>query len=65
MSYHFLTSIKEFWKGKKVNLASILEKAAFYFADHIAVIEKDKPMRFNQFNRDASRVAALPTPTPG
>ena len=58
MSYNFLTSIEEVWKGKKVNIASILEKVAFYFPDHIAVIDKDKSIRFNQFNRDASRVAS-------
>ncbi len=41
-----------------MNIASILEKAALYFPKHIAVIEKDKPIRFNQFNRDANRVAS-------
>ena len=41
-----------------MNIASILEKAAFYFPDHIAVIDSDKSIRFNQFNRDASRVAS-------
>ncbi len=41
-----------------MNIASILEKAAFYFSEHVAVIDKDKSIRFNQFNRDASRVAS-------
>ena len=41
-----------------MNIASILEKVAFYFPDHIAVIDNDKSIRFNQFNRDASRVAS-------
>jgi long-chain acyl-CoA synthetase len=41
-----------------MNIASILEKAAFYFPHYIAVIDNDKPIHFNQFNRDASRVAS-------
>ena len=41
-----------------MNIASILEKAAFYFPDYLAVIDKEKSIRFNQFNRDASRVAS-------
>jgi long-chain acyl-CoA synthetase len=53
-----LTFIEEVWKGKKLNIASILEKAAFYFPEHIAVIEEDKPIRFNKFNRDANRIAS-------
>ena len=49
---------KRILERKKVNIASILEKAAFYFPDHLAVIDKDKPIGFNEFNRDASRVAS-------
>lgn len=41
-----------------MNIASILEKAACYFPEQIAVIENDKSVRFNQFNRVASRVAS-------
>jgi long-chain acyl-CoA synthetase len=41
-----------------LNIASILEKAALYFPDYFAVIDNDKSIRFNQFNRDASRVAS-------
>ena len=41
-----------------MNIASILEKAAFFFPDHVAVIQKDKPIRFNRFNDDASRIAS-------
>ncbi|MBW2517528.1 MAG: AMP-binding protein, partial [Deltaproteobacteria bacterium] len=41
-----------------MNIASILEKAAFFFPDHIAVIANDKPIGFDQFNRDAGRVAS-------
>jgi len=41
-----------------LNIASILEKAAFFFPDHVAVVQKDKPIRFNRFNDDASRIAS-------
>jgi long-chain acyl-CoA synthetase len=41
-----------------VNIASILEKAAFFFPDNVAVIDNDKSIGFNQFNRDANRVAS-------
>ena len=41
-----------------MNIASILEKASFYFPDHLAVIDNEKSIRFNQFNHDASRVAS-------
>ena len=41
-----------------MNVATNLERTAFHFPDHIAVIEGDKSIRFAEFNRDASRMAS-------
>ena len=41
-----------------MNIAFNLEKAAAYFPEHIAVIEKDRTVGFKQFDRDSSRVAS-------
>ena len=41
-----------------MNIASVLEKTAFYFPENVAVIENERSIRFNQFQQDASRVAS-------
>ena len=41
-----------------MNIASNLEKTAFYFADRCAVIDKDKTISYSQFNQDANRIAS-------
>jgi long-chain acyl-CoA synthetase len=42
----------------EMNVATNLERAAFHFPDHIAVIEGDRSVSFAEFNRDASRMAS-------
>jgi len=42
----------------KMNIASNLEKTAFYFADRCAVIDDDKIISYSQFNQDANRIAS-------
>jgi long-chain acyl-CoA synthetase len=42
----------------KMNIASNLKNAAFYFPEHCAIIEDDKIITFSQFNQDANRVAS-------
>ena len=41
-----------------MNIATNLERAAFHFPDHIAVIEGDRSISFSEFNRDASQIAS-------
>ena len=41
-----------------MNIASILERAAFYFPDQLAIIDNDSAIRFDQFNHDAGRIAS-------
>ena len=41
-----------------MNIATNLERAAFHFPDHIAVIEGDRSVSFSEFNRDANQIAS-------
>jgi len=41
-----------------VNVATNLERAAFYFPDHDAVIESDRSISFSDFNHDVNRMAS-------
>jgi long-chain acyl-CoA synthetase len=41
-----------------MNIATNLERTAFHFPDHIAVIEGDRSVSFSEFNRDANRIAS-------
>jgi len=41
-----------------MNIATNLERAAFHFPDHIAVIEGDRSVSFAEFNRDANQIAS-------
>jgi len=41
-----------------MNIATNLERAAFHFPDHVAVIEGDRSISFSEFNRDASQIAS-------
>jgi long-chain acyl-CoA synthetase len=41
-----------------MNVATNLERAAFHFPDHIAVIEGDRSVSFAEFNRDANQIAS-------
>jgi long-chain acyl-CoA synthetase len=41
-----------------MNIAANLERAAFHFPDHIAVIEGDRSISFAEFNRDAIQMAS-------
>ncbi len=40
-----------------MNLATNLERSAFYFPDHVAVIEEDREVSFREFNQDSNRIA--------
>lgn len=40
-----------------MNLTTNLERAAFYFPDHVAVIEEDKEISFQEFNQESNRMA--------
>ena len=41
-----------------MNIADNLEKTSFYFPDHTAVIEGERPISYSRFNQDASRIAS-------
>jgi long-chain acyl-CoA synthetase len=41
-----------------MNIATNLERAAFHFPEHIAVIEGDRSVSFSEFNRDANQMAS-------
>jgi long-chain acyl-CoA synthetase len=41
-----------------MNIATNLERAAFHFPEHIAVIEGDRSVSFAEFNRDANQIAS-------
>jgi long-chain acyl-CoA synthetase len=41
-----------------MNIAANLERAAFHFPDHIAVIEGDRSVSFSEFDRDANQIAS-------
>jgi long-chain acyl-CoA synthetase len=41
-----------------MNVATNLERAAFHFPDHIAVIEGDRSVSFAEFNREANQIAS-------
>jgi long-chain acyl-CoA synthetase len=41
-----------------MNIANNLERAAFHFPDHLAVIEGDRSISFSEFNRDANQIAS-------
>jgi len=40
-----------------VNIATNLEKAAFYFPDRPAIIDGESAFSFDEFNREANRIA--------
>jgi len=41
-----------------MNVATNLERAAFHFPDHIAVIEGERSVSFAEFNREAKQIAS-------
>jgi len=41
-----------------VNIAANLDRAAFHFPDHCAVLEADRSISFAEFHRDVSRMAS-------
>ncbi len=41
-----------------MNIAANLDRAAFHFPDHSAVIEDDRTVSYSEFNRDANRIAS-------
>ncbi len=41
-----------------MNIAANLDRAAFHFPDHSAVIEGDRSVSYSEFNRDANRIAS-------
>jgi long-chain acyl-CoA synthetase len=41
-----------------MNIAANLDYVAFYFPDHIAVIEEDRSISFSEFNREANQIAS-------
>jgi long-chain acyl-CoA synthetase len=41
-----------------MNVATNLDRAAFHFPDHIAVIEEDRSISFAEFKRDANQIAS-------
>jgi long-chain acyl-CoA synthetase len=41
-----------------MNIVTNLERTAFHFPDHIAVIEEDRSVSFAEFNRDANQIAS-------
>jgi long-chain acyl-CoA synthetase len=44
-----------------MNIATNLEKAAFYFPDRPAIIEEESAFSFTEFNREANRIAGALT----
>jgi long-chain acyl-CoA synthetase len=44
-----------------MNIAKNLENSAFYFPEHIAVIEGEREITFSEFNRQTSQIAAALT----
>jgi len=40
-----------------MNLATNLERSAFYFPDHVAVIEEDREISFQEFDQESNRIA--------
>jgi long-chain acyl-CoA synthetase len=40
-----------------MNLATNLERSAFYFPNHVAVIEEDKEISFQEFDQESNRIA--------
>ncbi len=41
-----------------MNIAANLDRAAFHFPDHSAVIDGDRSASYSEFNRDANRIAS-------
>jgi long-chain acyl-CoA synthetase len=54
----FHTIEAKYLERKKMNVASSLEKTAFYFPEYTAIIEGDKVISYVQFIRDTRRIAS-------